>query len=175
MMLAQTQHNGNPGYVSGVDRLFLAPEINHLIKKEPKSDVWSIGVILYLLITGGVTDKRHEEFFDFKEQVWFNVSEELKEFMMKLVAVDPKHRATLEELLQMDFIKLSRRHEDGLDITPLEDTNLNELRCNLYKFNMAHCFDEIIWRYRLNKQKRKTIRLLKPLFEAKSTVKDAVN
>lgn len=67
MIIAQAQHQGNPGYVSGVDRIFLAPEVNAAFKKEPKSDVWSIGVILYLCITGGVTDKRHEEFFDFRE------------------------------------------------------------------------------------------------------------
>ena len=45
----------------------------------------------------------------------------------------------------------------------------------MYKFNMAHCFDEIIWRYRLNLEKKKTIRLSRHLFEAKNTVKDAVN
>ena len=94
---------------------------------------------------------------------------------MKAVAVDPKHRATLDELLQMDFIKLSRRKDDGLAITPLEDTNLNELRCNMYKFNVAHCFDEIIWRFRLNQSKQKAIRMSKHLFEAKNTVKEAVN
>ena len=48
----------------------------------PKSDVWSIGAILYLLITGGVNDKRHEEVFDFHENIWFNVSEEMKDFML---------------------------------------------------------------------------------------------
>ena len=46
--------------------------------------------MLYLLITGGVTDKRHEEFFDFSEPIWFNISEELKEFMLLAVTVDPK-------------------------------------------------------------------------------------
>ena len=56
----------------------------------PKADVWSIGSIIYLLITGGVTDKRHEEFFDFNEDIWFNVSEELKEFMLICVADEPR-------------------------------------------------------------------------------------
>lgn len=56
----------------------------------PKSDVWSIGILLYLLVTGGVTDKRHEEFFDFKEAIWFNISEEMKEFMLMALSVDPR-------------------------------------------------------------------------------------
>ena len=54
----------------------------------PKCDSWSIGVLIYLLITGGVVDKRHEEFFDFKEPIWFNISEELKDFVISAVTVD---------------------------------------------------------------------------------------
>ena len=62
----------------------------------PKSDVWSIGAILYLLITGGVNDKRHEEVFDFHENIWFNVSEEMKDFMLKLLVVSPSERASVD-------------------------------------------------------------------------------
>ena len=84
MVFSQTLHQGTASYISGVDRIFLAPEISQY-KMTPKSDVWSIGVLIYLLITGGVTDKRHEEFFNFQEPIWFNISEELKEFCLSAV------------------------------------------------------------------------------------------
>ena len=89
MLVAQSQHQGSAAYISGVDRLFLAPELAEY-RMGPKSDVWSIGIILYLLITGGVTDKRHEEKFDFEEAIWFNISEEMKEFMLMAITVDPR-------------------------------------------------------------------------------------
>ena len=44
----------------------------------------------------------------------------------------------------------------------------------MYKFNMAHCFDEITCRYRLNQKKRKIVRGLKAtLFDAKAIVQSA--
>lgn len=103
MIFSQVIHQGNADYISGVDRIYMAPELNSF-KMSPKSDVWSIGIIIYLLVTGGVTDKRHEEFFDFKEAIWFNISEELKEFILSAVTVDPKMRGSIDDLLEMEFI-----------------------------------------------------------------------
>ncbi len=95
MLVSQARHHGSFSHISGVDRIFIAPELNSF-KMSPKCDVWSIGIIIYLLITGGINDKRHEEMFDFKEPVWFSVSEELKEFMLMALVVDHKQRASLE-------------------------------------------------------------------------------
>ena len=80
MVMAKTLRNGSLSYITGVDRLFVAPELRFNNLSE-KSDLWAIGTMLYLLITGGVDNKRHEEYFDFKEEIWFNVSEEMIDFM----------------------------------------------------------------------------------------------
>ena len=103
MIFSQALHQGSASYISGVDRIFLAPEISQY-KMGPKCDSWSIGVLIYLLITGGVMDKRHEEFFDFKEPIWFNISEELKDFVIGAVTVDPQQRPSIDELLGTEFI-----------------------------------------------------------------------
>ena len=154
MLVSQSSHSGSFSHVSGVDRIFLAPELNSY-QLGPKCDIWSVGAILYLLVTGGVTDKRHEEFFNFKETVWLNVSEELKEFMLMACAVDPRKRSSIDQLLKSDFI--SAAENDTLDLTPLQETSLSDLGGNMYKFYMAHCINEIVYRFLLNQEKRRTI------------------
>ena len=54
--------------VSGVDGLFIAPELYKRNEQTPLNDVWSIGAILYLLITGGDDKDLDEEKFLFREQ-----------------------------------------------------------------------------------------------------------
>jgi len=80
-------------------------------------DVWSIGVLAYVLIAGVHpfdTGKSHENIlnriiagkFDFKQQpaVWGKVPKECKEFIKKCLVVDPKKRPTVAELLKHPWI-----------------------------------------------------------------------
>ena len=94
MLLTHMKNPNSFSYVSGVDRLFLAPELN-LCDVGFYNDVWSVGTILYLMVTGGRTGKKKEK-FDFKEDVWYEVSEDLKLFIMDMLQVEGSRRATVD-------------------------------------------------------------------------------
>ena len=86
--------------------------------------------------------------------------------MVRALVVNLKKRASVDELLKMDFIKLGSL-DKGLSVTPIEETNVTEYGSNLYKFMVAHCFIEIIQRYNLAVKKCKEVNKLKFMFEAK--------
>jgi len=79
-------------------------------------DVWSVGIVAYLLISGVHpfdSGKNHENIlnriiagkWDFKQQaVWAKVPNECKEFIKRCLVVDPKKRATVAELLKHPWI-----------------------------------------------------------------------
>lgn len=83
---------------------YVAPEI---LKNEPYDgavDLWSIGVILYILLCGFppfydesaavlyAQIKRGD--YDFPDPYWTEISPEAKELVSRLLTVDPKKRAT---------------------------------------------------------------------------------
>ncbi|KAJ3260157.1 hypothetical protein HK103_001233 [Boothiomyces macroporosus] len=97
---------GTPGYV--------APEI---LKKKgygPQVDMWSLGVITYILLCGypPFFDSSNTELFkkimagrfQFDRPWWDNISEKAKDFICKLLIVEPKLRWTAAEALQHPFI-----------------------------------------------------------------------
>ena len=140
MMLAQMKNPHGFYYVTGVDRLFLAPELN-LGDVGPYNDVWSVGAILYLMITGGRSSKRPVEKFKFKEEVWGTVSKRLKNFLTEMLQVAPEYRPEVDDLLRHMFIKAS--NNGSLSQYEIQETNLAVDGSNLMQFQMAFCLNQI--------------------------------
>ncbi|KAL9189867.1 hypothetical protein ACHAXT_009542 [Thalassiosira profunda] len=93
---------------------FLAPEV--LSQKYDKScDVWSIGVIAYILLCGyppfNGRDKREIAHnvktgkVEFRRKYWAGVSREAKHFVSKLLAKNPKRRMTIEQALEHPWMR----------------------------------------------------------------------
>jgi calcium/calmodulin-dependent protein kinase I len=97
---------GTPGYV--------APEVLQAKGYDKEVDMWSIGVITYILLCGFppfYNEKLQELFeqimradYDFPEDYWCDISDEAKDFISKLLVVDPKKRMTAKEALEHSWL-----------------------------------------------------------------------
>jgi len=97
---------GTPGYV--------APEILQTKGYDKEVDLWSIGVIAYILLCGFppfYNDNIAELFeqimkaeYDFPHEYWHTISAEAKDFVRKLLVVDPKERMTADEALKHPWL-----------------------------------------------------------------------
>jgi serine/threonine protein kinase len=77
-------------------------------------DIWSIGVICYVLLCGfppfyGDTQKELFENimsgnYDFPNPEWKNVSDKAKDFIRKILVVDPEKRYTAKQCLEDAWI-----------------------------------------------------------------------
>lgn len=97
---------GTPGYV--------APEVLRKRGYGPEVDLWSIGVISYILLCGypPFYDSNNAVLFrqimsgrfEFDRPWWDNVSEEAKDFIRNLLVLDPQQRFTTAQALEHPFI-----------------------------------------------------------------------
>ena len=117
---------------------YIAPEV--FIKKYHKEcDLWSAGVILYMLIVGvppfeGENDKKiiskiKTGIFDTNNRRWINASSEVKDLISKLLVYEPKKRLTANEALQHPWFK---------------KTNSNILYYNIPKYEILQCIENIL-------------------------------
>ncbi|ETV96076.1 CAMK/CAMK1 protein kinase, variant [Aphanomyces invadans] len=97
---------GTPGYV--------APEVLRGKAYGNGVDIWSIGVITYILLCGYPpfhNDNRNALFqqvkkgaFEFHSPYWDNISEAAKDFIRLMLTVDPNVRPTAKTLLKLPWI-----------------------------------------------------------------------
>ena len=97
---------GTPGYV--------APEILEGTKYGTKSDMWSLGVIMYILLGGypPFTEKTQRDLFrkirrgdyEFNADYWGEVSQEAKDLISSMLTVDPDKRISAQEALLNPWI-----------------------------------------------------------------------
>ena len=116
---------------------YIAPEVLNKNYNE-KCDVWSCGVITYILLSGmppfnGQSDqdimkKVREGVFSFEDRIWATISENAKSFIKTLLIYDPKDRPSAEAALTHPWLaELATLQVD-------ENMAMNALD-NLSKFN----------------------------------------
>ncbi|KAG5180796.1 hypothetical protein JKP88DRAFT_200183 [Tribonema minus] len=110
---------GTPGYV--------APEILMRVPYGKEVDMWSVGVICYILLGGYppfyddnqtklfLKIKRGE--FEFHEQYWGSISDQAKDLIRRMLTVDPAQRITAEQALQHPYLQI--------DSEALQTTNMS--------------------------------------------------
>ncbi|GFP89696.1 calcium-dependent protein kinase 32 [Phtheirospermum japonicum] len=93
---------------------YMAPEV---LKRNygPEVDVWSAGVILYILLCGfppfwaeteqGVAQSIIRSVVDFRRDPWPKVSDRAKDLVKKMLNPDPKQRPTAQEVLDHPWLQ----------------------------------------------------------------------
>ncbi|KAK9227983.1 hypothetical protein WN944_020929 [Citrus x changshan-huyou] len=112
---------------------YVAPEVLKR-KSGPESDVWSIGVITYILLCGRrpFWDKTEDGIFkevlrnkpDFRRKPWPSISNSAKDFVKKLLVKDPRARLTAAQALSHPWV---REGGDASEI-PIDISVLNNMR-----------------------------------------------
>ncbi|KAG0460924.1 hypothetical protein HPP92_020878 [Vanilla planifolia] len=128
---------------------YMAPEV---LKRNygPEIDVWSAGVILYILLCGvppfwaeteqGVAQAIIRSVIDFKRDPWPKVSDTAKDLVKRMLDPDPKRRLTAQEVLDHPWLQNAKR---------APTVNLGEtVRARLQQFSV------------MNKFKKKALRVI---------------
>lgn len=112
---------GTPGYV--------APEI---IMEQPygkECDFWSIGVVLFILLSGTppfYEDERSDLFekikscnYEFDESNWSNISKEAKDLVSKILKADPGARFNCDQMLAHPWMNMELDQDKKLKMANL--------------------------------------------------------
>ncbi|XP_069891351.1 serine/threonine-protein kinase 33 isoform X4 [Dipodomys merriami] len=110
--------------------IYMAPEVINAHDYSQQCDIWSIGVIMYLLLCGEppFLANSEEKLFElirkgelhFEDPVWDSISDCAKSVLRQLLKIDPAHRITAKELLDSQWLT-------GNKVSSVRPTNVLEM------------------------------------------------
>ena len=155
---------------------YIAPEI---FKKNcgKESDLWSAGVILYMLIVGhppfyGDSEKKillsvKKGIYDKNYSRWKNASNEVKDLIEKLLISDPRKRLSAKDALNHDWFKKNQSNAIYYNITKKE---IYQCILNFLSYNDNTKFQELVISYIIhNMPKIKQTKVAISLFKLVNT------
>lgn len=102
----------------------MAPEILKRMPYGKESDIWSLGVLLFGMLTGeeclykNVNRAQYEELVkNFKEVIFpshTELSREARDLISKMLVLDPRKRLTIDQILVHPWIKMYMKEDDLL-------------------------------------------------------------
>ena len=115
---------------------YIAPEIHEGKPYDKAVDIWSLGIILYFMLSGtlpfeGEDDKDRVRKIikcklEFKDDAWLIVSPEAIDLISKMVVKNPNKRINIKSIIMHEWLKGIPIKEDGfakristIDIVPL--------------------------------------------------------
>lgn len=131
---------------------YIAPEIIFGVPYDTQVDLWSLGVIMYIVLSGypPFHASTHQDLFElikhgmykFHDEHWGKISKEAKELVTGLLMVDPKKRLNASKALQSAWMKQDDEILKGQDLSD----NLDKFR----KFNAIRKIKQAVLAVRLD-------------------------
>ncbi|KAM7541379.1 hypothetical protein Aperf_G00000040340 [Anoplocephala perfoliata] len=125
---------------------YAAPEIFSSVAYDQQCDMWSLGVITYILLCGyppfyssggdqfspGMKDRIKSGCYTFPPNEWNEVSNLAKDLIKKLLIIQPQDRLTIEGVMQHPWIVFHQRVPETplhtLDVLNCEKMNWSEIQ-----------------------------------------------
>ncbi|XP_077213891.1 calcium-dependent protein kinase 3-like isoform X2 [Tasmannia lanceolata] len=154
---------------------YMAPEV---LKRSygPEIDIWSAGVILYILLCGvppfwaeseqGVAQAILRGLIDFKRDPWPSISETAKNLVRQMLEPDPKLRLTAKQVLEHPWLQNAKKASN----VPLGDV----VKSRLKQFSMMNRFKRRALRVIADHLSTEEVEDIKEMFRMMDTDNDGV-
>ncbi|XP_031276242.1 calcium-dependent protein kinase 10-like [Pistacia vera] len=152
---------------------YMAPEV---LKRNygPEVDVWSAGVILYILLCGvppfwaeteqGVALAILRGVIDFKREPWPQISENAKSLVRMMLEQDPKKRPTAQQVLEHPWLQNAKKASN----VPLGDI----VRTRLRQFSVMNRFKKKALRVIAEHLSVEEVEVIRDMFKLMDTDND---
>eukprot|EP00434_Breviolum_minutum_P016466 symbB.v1.2.014515.t1/scaffold1064.1/size140376/1 len=117
-----------PWFYLPARQAYLAPEVKNNSSYSEKCDLWSLGVLLYAMLSGSLPFKSaaaaRSGDFSMEAAEWQTISQPAKDLIRQLLVVDPLQRLSAAKVLEHPWVTTGSLEEETV---PAQTTDLSDL------------------------------------------------